>query len=120
MGVQKKIQVFLKKFEQDNKINGDARGAPSYRMVVASIPKKQESHHRVRRYISEGSEMESVPIFSDPDIMDTCSIEKCGTMEIFMDFIGISPGAMPWYREESDRKLQEGRGTSCDYYVPCI
>jgi hypothetical protein len=115
MGVQKKTLGLLKKFEQDHEIYVDAQDAQFYWMTNSRIPKKQESHHRAGRYISGRNEEENVLIFSYHNIMDTCCIENRGTIASFEDFADKALAAIPGNWEESDRKLQEGCGTSCDY-----
>jgi hypothetical protein len=113
-GVQKKTQDLLKKFEQDYEIYVDAHDEKSYWVVTARIPHKQDSHHRSRRYISGRNEEGNVLIFIDPDLRDTYSIENWGTMETFEDFVDKTLAAILADMEESDQKLQEGCGTSCD------
>ena len=108
------IKDRLKKFEQDHEVYVDAQDAKSYWMATARIPRKQESHHWARRYISGRNEEGNVLIFSDPDIMETYSLENWGTMKSFEDFVDKALAAILGDKEESDQKPEGGCGTGCD------
>jgi hypothetical protein len=114
IGVQEKTQDLLKKFEQDHEIYVSAQDAQTFWMVNARIPKKQESHHRSRKYISGPNENGNVLIFPDHEVMDVYLTENWGTMKTFEDFVDKALTAILSDKEESDQKLQEGYGTSCE------
>ena len=114
MEVLKKTEDLLKKFEQDHEIYVDAQDAKSYWMATARIPKKDDSHHRGRRYISGRNEEGNVLLFSDPDMMDSYSIENWGSMKTFEDFVDKALLAVLADKEESDQKQKEGCGAGCD------
>jgi hypothetical protein len=114
MGVQKKTQDLLKKFEQDHEIYVSVQDAQTFWMVNARIPKNQESHHRSRKYISGPNEKGNVLIFPDHERTDAYITESWGTLETFEDFVDKALAAILRDMEESDQKLKEGCGTSCE------
>jgi len=112
--VEKKIQELLKKFEQDHEIYVSAQDAQTFWMVNARIPKKQESHHRLRKYVSGPNEKGNVLIFPDHERSDAYVTENWGTMETFEDFVDKALASILADKEESDLNLKEGCGASCD------
>jgi hypothetical protein len=114
MGVEKKIQELLKKFEQDHEIYVSAQDAQTFWMVNARIPKKQESHHRSRKYVSGPNEQGNVLIFPDHERSDAYVTENWGTIKTFEDFVEKALASILTDKEESDQKLQEGCGSTCD------
>jgi hypothetical protein len=114
MGVEKKIQELLKKFEQDHEIYVSAQDAQTFWMVNARIPKKQESHHRLRKYVSGPNEKGNVLIFPDHERSDAYLTENWGTIRTFEDFVEKALASILTDKEESDQKLQEGCGSTCD------
>jgi len=116
-GVFQKVKDRLKKFEQEHEIYVDAQDAKSYWFVVARIPKKQDSlHHlhRAKKYISGLNEEGNVLVFSEPEITENYSIENWGKMDSFDDFVDKALASILTDKEESDKGLKEGCGTSCD------
>ena len=114
MGVEKKIQELLKKFEQDHEIYVSAQDAQTFWMVNARISKKQESHHRSRKYVSGPNEQGNILIFPDHERSDAYVTENWGTMETFGDFVDKALASILADKEESDLNLKEGCGASCD------
>jgi hypothetical protein len=114
MRVEKKIQELLKKFEQDHEIYVSAQDAQTFWMVNARIPKKQESHHRSRKYVSGPNEQGNVLIFPDHERSDAYVTENWGTIKTFEDFVEKALASILTDKEESDQKLQEGCGSTCD------
>jgi hypothetical protein len=114
MGVEKKIQELLKKFEQDHEIYISAQDAQTFWLVNARIPKKQESHHRLMKYVSGPNENGNVLIFPDHQRSDVYVTENWGTIKTFEDFVEKALASILTDKEESDQKLREGCGSTCD------
>jgi len=114
MGVMEKTRDLLKKFEQDHEIYVSAQDAQTFWLVNARIPKKQESYHQSRKYVSGPNENGNVLIFPDHQRSDAYITENWGTMETFDDFVDKVLTAILANKAESDQKLQEGCGSSCD------
>lgn len=109
-----KTQDLLKNFEQIHEIYVSAQDAQTFWMVNARIPKKQESHHQSRKYVSGPNENGNVLIFPDHQRSNTYVTENWGTMDSFDDFVDKALAAVLAYKIESDQKLKEGCGSSCD------
>jgi hypothetical protein len=123
----KDIKDRLKKFEQDYEVYVDAQDAKSYWLVMARIPKKQDSPgmnpydqpdrlhhlHYSKKYISGLNEEGNVLVFSDPEITDTFSIENWGKMDTFEDFVDKALKSILADKEEVFEGLKEGCGTGC-------
>jgi hypothetical protein len=123
----KNMKDHLKKFEQDHEIYVVARDVKSYWLVIARIPKGQDSpvlnpydqpdrrHHRHRgkKFISGLNEEGNVLVFSDPDISENFSVENWGKMDTFDDFVEKALAQILADKEESDEGLKEGCGTGC-------
>src|SRR5674476_1002634 len=62
VSVIEKTQDLLKNFEQAHEIYVSAQDAQTFWMVNARIPKKQESHHQSRKYVSGPNENGNVLI----------------------------------------------------------
>ena len=121
------MKDYLKKFEQDHEIYVDAQDAKSYWLVMARIPKKQDSPslnpydqpdrlhhlHRAIKYISGLNEEGNVLVFSDPEITENYSIENWGKMDTFDDFVEKALASILEDKGESDKGMKEGCGTSC-------
>ena len=121
------MKDYLKKFEQDHEIYVDAQDAKSYWLVMARIPKKQDSPdlnpydqpdrlhhlHRSKKYISGLNEEGNVLVFPDPEISENYSIENWGKMDTFDDFVEKALSDILAEKEESDKGMKEGCGTSC-------
>jgi len=114
VSVMEKTQERLKKFEQDHEIYVSAQDAQTFWLVDARIPKKQESHHQSRKYVSGPNENGNVLIFPDHQRSDAYLAENWGTMETFDDFVEKALTAILADKAESDQKLEEGCGSSCD------
>jgi hypothetical protein len=112
--MQKEIPEILKKFEQDHEVYVSAQDAQTFWVVDARIPKKQESHHRGRKYVSGPNEDGNVIIFPDHERSDAYLTENWGTMRSFRDFVEKSLDAILMDKEDIEQKLQEGCGTTCD------
>ncbi len=123
----KNMKDHLKKFEQDHEIYVDAQDAKSYWLVMARIPRKQDSpvlnpydqpdrlhhlHHAIK-YISGLNEEGNVLVFSDPEISENFSIENWGKMDTFDDFVEKALAQILADKEESDEGSKEGCGTGC-------
>ena len=109
-----KTQDLLKNFEQAHEIYVSAQDAQTFWMVNARIPKKQESHHQSRKYVSGPNENGNVLIFPDYQRSDAYVTENWGAMDSFDDFVDKALTAILADKAESDQKLQEGCGSSCD------
>jgi hypothetical protein len=83
-------------------------------MVNARIPKKQESHHRSRKYVSGPNENGNVLIFPDHQRSDAYITENWGILKTFDDFVRKALDSILADKEESDLKQKEGCGASCD------
>jgi hypothetical protein len=114
MEMQQKIPDLLKKFEQDHEIYVSAQDAQTFWMVNARIPKKQESHHQSRKYVSGPNENGNVLIFPDHQRSDAYVTENWGTLKTFDDFVRKALDSILADKEESDLKQKEGCGASCD------
>jgi hypothetical protein len=112
--MQKEIPEILKKFELDHEVYVSAQDAQTFWVVDARIPKKQESHHRGRKYVSGPNEDGNVIIFPDHERSDAYLTENWGTMKSFRDFVDKSLDAILRDKEDIEQKLQEGCGASCD------
>jgi hypothetical protein len=113
----KDIRDRLKNFEKEYEIYVDAQDAKSYWVVMARIPKKQESlyhhDHRAKKYISGLNEEGNVLVFSDPEITENFSIENWGKMMTFEDFVDKALKSILADKEEADKGVKEGCGTGC-------
>jgi len=117
----KNIKDHLKKFEQDHEIYVDAQDAKSYWLVMARIPKKEDQDnlrnlhnlHRSKKYISGLNEEGNVLVFPNPEISENYSIENWGKMDTFNDFVEKALASILSEKEESDKGMKEGCGTSC-------
>ncbi len=114
-GSAEKTPGLLKKFEQDHEIYVDAQDTQFYWVTNSRILKKQESHHRSRKYVSGPNEKGNVLIFPDHERSDAYVTENWGTLKTFDDFVQKALASILADKEESDQKLEEGCGTSCDY-----
>lgn len=112
--MQQKIPELLKKFEQDHEIYVSAQNAQTFWMVNARIPKKQESHHRSRKYVSGPNEKGNVLIFPDYQRSDAYVTENWGLLKTFEEFVQKALTSLLSEKEEYDLKQQEGCGASCD------
>ena len=112
--MEKKIQELLKKFEQDHEIYVSAQDAQTFWMVNGRIPKKEESHHRLKKYVSGPNEKGNVLIFPDHERSDDYITENWGTIKDFEDFVEKVLASILTDKEESDLNLKEGCGASCD------
>ena len=112
--MQKEIPEILKKFELDHEVYVSAQDAQTFWVVDARIPKKQESHHRGRKYVSGPNENGNVIIFPDHERSDAYLTENWGTMKSFRDFVDKSLAAILRDKDDIEQKLQEGCGTTCD------
>jgi hypothetical protein len=110
----KNTQDLLKKFEQAHEIYVSIQDAQTFWMVNARIPKKQESHHQSRKYVSGPNENGNVLIFPDHQHSDAYVTENWGAMDSFDDFVDKALAAILADKIESDQKLKEGCGSSCD------
>jgi hypothetical protein len=112
--MQKEIPEILKKFELDHEVYVSAQDAQTFWVVDARIPKKQESYHRGRKYVSGPNEDGNVIIFPDHERSDAYLTENWGTMKSFRDFVDKALAAVLRDKEDIEQKLQEGCGTTCD------
>ena len=114
MKMQKDIPEILKKFELEHEIYVSAHDAQTYWVVDARIPKKQESHHRGRKYVSGPNEDGNIIIFPDHERSDAYLTENWGTINTFKDFVDKALTSILEDKEEFDKNQQEGCGTGCD------
>jgi len=112
--MQKEIPEILKKFELDHEVIVSAQDAQTFWVVDGRLPKKQESHHHSRKYVSGPNEDGNVIIFPDHERSDAYLTENWGTMKSFRDFIDKALAAILRDKEDIEQKLQEGCGASCD------
>ena len=112
--MQQEIPEILKKFELEHEIYVSAQDAQTFWVVDSRIPKKQESHHRGRKYVSGPNEDGNVIIFPDHERSDAYLTENWGTIHTFKDFVDKALASILAYKEESDLKQKEGCGASCD------
>jgi hypothetical protein len=108
------IGDLLKKFEQEHEVYVSAQDAQTFWIVTARIPKKRESHHRSRKYVSGPNEKGNVLIFQDYERSDAYIAENWGTITTFEDFVGKSLFSILEDKKEYDQNKVEGCGTSCD------
>jgi len=111
--MERNIQELLKKFEIEHEVYVSAEDMKSYWIITARIPEKQGSHHYGRKFISGRNEEGNVLVFSNPELMDSYSIENWGNMERFEDFVDKALNSILAGIMESEQKLQEGCGTGC-------
>jgi hypothetical protein len=86
----KKTEDLLKKFEQEHEIYVEARDQKSYWEVTAKMPKKIDGLHRLHRtkkYVTGREQDGSVLIIQNPEVYETYTVEKWGTLPTFDAFV---------------------------------
>lgn len=106
----------LKKFEQDHEVYVSADDSKFYWVVTARIPKKDETLHHVHRgktYVSGLNQEGNVLIFPDPDLPERYTLENWGNLNSFEEFVDRALEDILAEKEEQEKGLTEGCGTSC-------
>jgi hypothetical protein len=106
----------LKKFEQDYEIPIDAQNRETYWVIIARIPKNQETlhhAHRVRKYISTRKLKGHVLLVLNQQISDDYVVENWGEMDTFEEFVKKALARILEDKNAADEGEAEGCGAVC-------